>query len=62
VTAEQCALMYSTNVLWFLNCFAGKKEKMTKEERQREMDETFLGKIIFCSCHDLNCGGMSAML
>jgi hypothetical protein len=54
--------MYSTNVLWFLNCFAGKKEKMTKEERQREMDETFLGKIIFCSCHDLNCGGMSAML
>ncbi|KAL7484053.1 hypothetical protein ACHAW6_009693 [Cyclotella cf. meneghiniana] len=39
----------------------GEKEP-TKEERQKEMDQTFLGKIIFCSCQDFDCGGMSVAL
>jgi hypothetical protein len=29
---------------------------MSKEERQKEMDDRFLGKLIFCNCHDLGCG------
>ncbi|KAL3775174.1 hypothetical protein HJC23_005763 [Cyclotella cryptica] len=39
----------------------GEKEP-TKEERQKEMDQTFLGKTIFCGCQDFDCGGMSAMM
>jgi hypothetical protein len=43
--------------------FAAKKGQ-TEEERQREMDATFLGKVITCdivNCHDFDCGAMPTM-
>ena len=31
---------------------------MSKEERQKDMDNRFLGKFISCNCHDLGVCGM----
>ena len=31
-------------------------KQVSKEERQREMDDTFLGRVISCNCQDLGCG------
>jgi hypothetical protein len=39
-----------------------KGKELTKEERQREMDATFLGKMIFCNCHNSVCAKMTSVL
>jgi hypothetical protein len=38
------------------------KKEMSKEERQKEMDDRFLGKFVFCNCHDLGCGMTNVLL